>query len=168
MQLASATFSLFEQLINIIDQLDDSEFIQPITCLSNNTIGKHVRHMVEFYLELQQGYALGEVNYDQRSRSLMLETHTPTVKSEINKIYTFLFSVHEDKLLNLWISLSPNESQLKISSTFYRELAYNIEHMIHHFALIKIAIETNFNQVEIPSDFGIAPATIRFQKSCAQ
>ena len=56
------------------------------------------------------------------------------------------------------------ESQFQIRSNYHRELAYNVEHAIHHMALIKIGVKENAPYVQLPDDFGIASSTIRYKK----
>jgi len=57
-----------------------------------------------------------------------------------------------------------------MNSSYFRELQYNIEHAIHHMAIIKIAIGACFTEVELPANFGVAYSTVRYQKqlACAQ
>ena len=59
---------------------------------------------------------------------------------------------------------------VEINTTLYRELQYNVEHAVHHMAIIKIALINNFGDVEIPASFGIAHSTIKYQRDseCAQ
>jgi hypothetical protein len=57
---------------------------------------------------------------------------------------------------------SENELQEnKVSTTYHREIVYNTEHIIHHLALIKVAlIEMKLNIVD--ENFGMAYATIKY------
>jgi hypothetical protein len=56
-----------------------------------------------------------------------------------------------------------------VSSTVGRELIYNIEHTIHHLAIVKIALKAILPSLELPEHFGVAPSTIRHrQEACAQ
>ncbi|KPM32074.1 Hypothetical protein I595_1723 [Croceitalea dokdonensis DOKDO 023] len=57
---------------------------------------------------------------------------------------------------------------VSVQSTFFRELLYNIEHLVHHLAIIKIGIQSLESKVEISDDFGIAASTIRNRKLCVQ
>jgi hypothetical protein len=49
-----------------------------------------------------------------------------------------------------------------------REAIYLIEHSIHHFALIRIGLQTNFQKVRIESNFGIAFSTLNFREEKKQ
>lgn len=46
-----------------------------------------------------------------------------------------------------------------IATNFYRELLYNIEHCIHHQAIIKIAM-LHMGKTQIPAHFGVAKSTM--------
>ncbi|HEX8061527.1 MAG TPA: hypothetical protein VF473_11360, partial [Cyclobacteriaceae bacterium] len=49
-----------------------------------------------------------------------------------------------------------------VETTYYRELVYNLEHAVHHMAVIKIAIRST-TLIDIPVDFGVAAATIKYR-----
>ena len=50
-----------EQIIQLLQQLNEGLYTQPITSLSNATIGAHVRHIIELYLELQKQTITAEI-----------------------------------------------------------------------------------------------------------
>jgi hypothetical protein len=54
-----------------------------------------------------------------------------------------------------------------IPSNYYREIAYNLEHTIHHMALIRVGIN-EVSMIELPQDFGVAYSTIKYRQQCAQ
>jgi hypothetical protein len=55
------------------------------------------------------------------------------------------------------------------NTSYNRELVYNLEHAIHHMAIMKIAVDNAFPQVQMPENFGVAYSTIRYQQQqCAQ
>jgi len=58
-----------------------------------------------------------------------------------------------------------NDNFVTVETTAMRELVYNIEHAVHHMAIIKIGVREIANYIELPLDFGIAASTIRYQES---
>jgi hypothetical protein len=59
------------------------------------------------------------------------------------------------------------EAPLQFTTNYRREIAYNLEHTIHHMALIKVGIR-EVSDLEIPEGFGVASSTIKYLKKCAQ
>ncbi|MDX2189790.1 MAG: DinB family protein [Bacteroidota bacterium] len=168
MKLAHSTFDLLNQLMDLLQQIDAKEYSKPVKCLDGNTVGKHVRHIIEFYFELFNGYQTGEIDYDNRKRSLKLETDKNEVINHINQIHNKIFEISENKSLILKVTLQDDIEKEIISTTYFRELAYNMEHIIHHFAIIKIAIENEFDNISLNQNFGVAYSTINYQKTiCA-
>ena len=60
------------------------------------------------------------------------------------------------------------DEAVELTTSLKRELIYNIEHAVHHMAIIKIAIKESLPHIALPEDFGIAYSTIKYQKECAQ
>lgn len=169
MILQKATFDILGQLSDLLEQFEPEEYTKPLDVISGNTVGKHVRHIVEFYVCLVQGMKKGIVNYDDRKRDLGLETKLDYVQSTIQHILSDVFKQPMDVPMEIQMQLQPNENPICIQTTFFRELAYNLEHTIHHFALIRIALESEFKDIMLPASFGIAYSTLQYQaKVCAQ
>ena len=58
-----------------------------------------------------------------------------------------------------------SDESLKVPTNEERELVYNIEHAIHHMAIIRIGIENDFPHAHLPDKFGFAYSTIKHLKS---
>ncbi len=72
---------------------------------------------------------------------------------------------NENKNLELQQFIEGEE--IRIQSNYFRELLYNLEHCIHHQALIKVAI-LKFENISVDANFGVARSTIEFRKKCVQ
>ena len=68
MQIQNAIQNVFVQLSESIKLLTDKEYTQTSNILFNATIGQHVRHIIELFIELEKGYISGTVNYEKRQR----------------------------------------------------------------------------------------------------
>ena len=80
----------------------------------------------------------------------------------IESLTEFINSVNLKMPITLEIDYSINGSQKQImNTTLERELAYNIEHAIHHMAILKIGVRTIAPGTDIPDGFGIAVSTLR-------
>jgi len=58
-----------------------------------------------------------------------------------------------------------NDNFIKIDTTSTRELVYNIEHAVHHMAIMKIGVREIASYIKLDPDFGIAASTIRYKDS---
>jgi hypothetical protein len=56
---------------------------------------------------------------------------------------------------------------MDVSTNYYREVIYNLEHTIHHMALIRVGIN-ELGNIDLPKDFGVAPSTIKYKQLCVQ
>ncbi len=153
-----------QDLINVLAQLPDkSLYASPCEALSNATIGQHSRHIIELYQCLIAGYKIGEINYDERKRNTHYENDIDAAVAIVKEIQQEL--VQPDKFVKIFCGT--DNSSVCIESNYYREVLYNLEHCIHHQALIKVAL-LSIKDVQISEGFGVAPSTLQYRKECAQ
>lgn len=165
MQLSTACCAILNQLSDLIGQLKENDFTKPSKALSNSTIGQHLRHTLEFFICLEQGYSVGLVNYDKRNHDKLIETDKFLALNTIEKIQDFISSKKVDQPLQLEVGYNPhNEEAITIETNYYRELVYNIEHAVHHMAIMKIGIHEVAPYIGLPADFGVAVSTLRYHK----
>lgn len=168
MEIKDSSEQVLRQLIDLIDQLKDEQFAKPLSILSGNTIGKHIRHIIELYDQLLNGYESGIVNYDDRQRDQRIETESGYA---INKLLQIITTCENkfDKPIQLEVDYTMNHlASEKVNTSYKRELAYNMEHAIHHMAIIKMAVENEFEEIVLDKSFGVAPSTLRYNATCAQ
>jgi len=169
MALGQSAAEILSQLIQLTDQLDEQQYAGPLPVLSGSSIGKHVHHIIELYECLLNGLHAGTVNYDARSRNLLLETD-PFFSTQV--MLDIIHQIEEqpaDQPLLLKLDVSVNDGkQQEIQTTYYRELAYNIEHAIHHMAIIKMAVLIYFPVIKVEENFGVAYSTIRYREQVLQ
>lgn len=167
MLLQQTTTAILLQLKAVVTDLGEEGYCKPLPVLSGNTIGKHVRHILEFFDCMLQGMDTGLVDYDNRQRNVLLETDTEFTLRYLDNLTIAIDVINENQALSMAFSYADQETTV-INTLLYREMAYNIEHAIHHMAIIKIAIKQEFPHVILPVNFGVAYSTIHHQQQCAQ
>ena len=166
MNFAPAIKVSFEQLINVLTQLRPEEYTRSSQYLSGATIGRHTRHIVELFQCLLAGLEGGIIDYDGRKRNPVIESDP---EAAADALQTVLKSIqHPNKELQLVANFGYSDQETEYTPTnYYRELIYNLEHTIHHMALIKVGLnEIGFQN--LPAEFGVASSTIRYRNECAQ
>lgn len=169
MNLIEATISKLSNIQFYLRNLDQELYGEPLELLSYASIGEHTRHILEFYLCLLEQSQQGTVNYDQRKRDKAIQNDPAAAARVLAAIVERLKSIDVGKQLQLEICYDADQEVLNIVDTsLERELVYNLEHVIHHLAIIKIGLAVISPRLKLPEDFGVAPSTMRFRKSCAQ
>jgi len=162
MQLISACGMILDQLEDVVTQISTEDFAKPSPALSNSTVGQHLRRTVEFFLCLEDGFRKGVINYDKRAHDKLIESDKFIALNAIRRVRDFVVTTNVDTGLKLDVGYERNtEECVTIQTNYFRELTYNIEHAVHHMALIKIGVREVANYVTLPSDFGIAVSTLR-------
>lgn len=165
-QLNQSISRMLIQLEAAISELSDQQLSTPIPLLGNSTIGQHIRHILEFYIELENGYQNGSVNYDGRKRDQELESKCFSAIHKIRQIRNTIKMENKDLTIIAEYD-SGIETIQGIPSNYFRELMYNLEHTVHHMALIRVGISLTSN-ISLPEDFGLAASTIKYRKTCVQ
>ena len=166
--LIRSTDQMLEQLQELLQSLDEPSYRKALPVISNASIGEHVRHCVEFFQALIGGVDGGSVCYDRRKRDPAIQTDPQFAADAVQLIRDGLANLPERgdapiKLEVEWLDGDPAES------TLGRELHYVQDHLLHHSALIKVALrsmpEIPAQQVRDFEKFGVAPSTLTYQAS---
>ncbi len=165
MQILSASKTIINQLIKLCDDLSDEQYAVSLDLLMQNSIGKHIRHIVEFYDILRDScLQKSELSYDKREHCIKTEREKCVAVSRFKEVLKWFDQIDTDAQLKLMVSYDKlKKDGFEINTSLERELVYNIEHAIHHMAIIRIAIEKEFTDIKLNEDFGVAYSTIRFR-----
>ncbi len=155
-----------QSLQHLLEQLDNDAYNYPSKWLSKCSIGQHVRHVIELAQCLDNGYETGIVNYDERKRDKQIETDKQYAIAAIRDLLASVNRADKEIIVEGCYNTEV-ENIASVSSTYNRELVYNIEHAVHHMALIKVGLREL--DIELADDeFGVAYATVQYRKLCAQ
>jgi hypothetical protein len=91
--------STLVELDEALSHLTEAQFSQSLPIYSGSTIGMHARHVVEFYQCLLEQCADNQyINYDKRSRDLLLQTNLDYFSESIESVISTLDTVSEEQL----------------------------------------------------------------------
>jgi len=166
-QLLRAAQETLLQGLELLAATGDLKYGRVLGLPFEASIGQHYRHVLEHYDCLRHGLSTAVVNYDAREREVALESSVSKAMDRTGNILDSLVSLdpaHLERPCKSVQSLgySANEP-LELRSNIGRELAYCIGHAVHHYAIIRLicaAVEVN-----LPVNFGFAPATLKHKAS---
>ncbi len=157
--LFSSVCQSLGKLIELLNQLDDASYIAPCKALSDSSIGQHTRHIIELFQCLVNQYDTGIVNYDKRDRNRQIETEISFAIACIEALQLDGNKANKDLILQ--------QLDMEIATNYHRELLYNLEHCIHHQALIKVAV-LQMEDIYLCPSFGVAPSTLEYRVSISR
>ena len=153
---------IFKQLEDSLVQVSNEQYCKSIETLSGATVGQHVRHIVEMFVCLQDGYTTGTVNYEKRKRDITIESSKEVAIDLMQQLHQSLFICNKDLMLEA--GFDENSFGLThLPTNYFREIAYNLEHAIHHMALIKIGMNELVG-IKLPVGYGVASSTIKYRQ----
>jgi uncharacterized damage-inducible protein DinB len=166
MQLYNAIKTSFQQLNEVLDQLTAEQYQTPSENLSGSSVGQHTRHIIELFQCLLAGYENGSICYDDRKRDVRIESDPLFARQLLADIASSIERTNiELQLSGVYDDTSTD--QLHLTTNYNRELLYNLEHTVHHMALIRVGLKELKTEF-VTEHFGIASSTIRHREQCAQ
>ena len=161
MDIKRQASEILYQVSLVLKGLTDEQYCTSLSVLSSMSVGKHTRHILEFYQCLLDGSRFGIVDYGKRQRNSLLENNLNYAKEGTEEIMNRIQLLKDKEIM---LNVSCDEVVSAIKTSVFRELAYNIEHTVHHLAIIKIGVNTHFPQVSLPENLGVANSTIKYQQ----
>lgn len=146
-----------KQLSELISNLTDEEYSKPMEDTFKSSIGKHTRHIIEFYLAFNKGYKNGLLNYDKRKRDERIEEDREFAIKKLEKLQKKMSKLPNEK--SLILKLKVDGQSYFMPTTVAREFLYLMEHTTHHIALIRMGIENISPEKNNFKNLGIAYST---------
>lgn len=161
-----------DQAADLLEVLTPEDFVHTHPPLYTSGIGPHLRHCMDHYELFTQGLSAGKVDYDLRPRRDLQQRDPEAMRRWIQEIREALLALGEaDPQQEILVKMDGG-SKMKnpwSRSSVLREFQFLISHTVHHFALIAMILKDQGHPV--PSEFGVAPSTLRHlaeQAACAQ
>ncbi len=171
MQINSVAAQSLQDAEVYLREIDPDVYGMPLDLLFGASIGQHTRHFVEFY-QCLLGQIAGDspvVNYSERLREPAIENDPEYALKTIGDLVNQILALDANIMCKLKCSEQFENCDVYVDSNLERELLYNIEHTIHHLAIIKIGLAAVAPGIDLPEHFGVAPSTLRYRDGiCAQ
>lgn len=152
-------------MIDLLKQLDNTVYAQPLDIFNQSSIGQHFRHIIDFYNCLLNGCNCHIVDYCNRERNPLIEQDSNIAISVIKDINNRVQHIDESKIITVKSDFSSNTDieRTNIPSSLGRELMYAFDHALHHLALIKIGLQVHYPKIKVDKNLGVAPSTIKYK-----
>ena len=127
---------------------------------SSGSIGGHVRHCLDHVRALLAADARMEMTYDSRLRGTRVESDPATAIDELERLSLALEDISGTSLhdpIQLAALVDHDGPVVRISTSVGREIAFVLQHTIHHCAIVAVLLERN--GIAVGSRFGYAPST---------
>jgi hypothetical protein len=154
---------VIRQGIALLAVLGEERYTPRISLCYIASVGQHIRHIIEHYQSFLRGLDQDEIDYEDRARDARIESdpaHAALIMAGIIEQLQGLVVPHTNRGLNY---CSETSEGIATGTSVLRELEFLLTHTIHHYALI--AVMARLQGCEPEAEFGIAPSTLKFQRS---
>lgn len=154
-----ALIARLREMRAVVASLDGDEYAASGVPGVTASIGGHVRHCLDHIEALERARATGRVDYDQRVRGTRVETNVEEAVTAIERacarLQTWPAVLAEPVEFTGQVAVASRP--VAAGSTLDREVAFVLNHTIHHSAVV--ALLANRIGHAVPPRFGFAPAT---------
>ncbi|MDO6763229.1 DinB family protein [Agarivorans sp. 1_MG-2023] len=162
-QLREATVDALQQVQQLVEASEGTLYNQP-SMHSESGIGRHVRHILDHFLALQQGLDKGSIDYNTRHRDSDIENNPSLALQLIQQLSNWFLhpqSAIDERAIKVESEISLKQQQtMQFDSSLSRELCYLINHTVHHVAYAKLVAKELGLLVD--ENMGIAPSTASY------
>jgi uncharacterized damage-inducible protein DinB len=161
--MTNTAINILNQLKDLLIKFDTNEYKKELKILNGSSIGQHTRHIIEFFLCLIDQAPSGTVNYDLRVRNMDIENDNSVAVKEIEKIISSINQLSSAATPIDLVTSEGFDSPQTMTSSLGREIWYNVEHAIHHMAIIRMTLSHQFPTLEVKKEFGVAISTLKYR-----
>ena len=152
-----------EGLATVVAALSPDAYGARLFPAASGSIGEHVRHCLDHVSALVSADPSSCLSYDHRERGTAVETDPVQALRSLQllrlKIAVGRWSTRLDEPICVISTVTQSGVMLSGMSTLARELAFVLNHTIHHQAMIGLL--ASLLGCDVPDRFGFAPSTPR-------
>jgi len=167
--LINNCIGLLRQAVDLIERIDDEVYAAKTPISARCSVGGHLRHILDCYLNFLAGIETGQIDYNLRKRdSLIARNRTfaiERIESTIDRL-SGLSLPNEGATLLVTTEEDGSSPPLVCRSSVLRELDFLQSHTIHHYSLVAILLR--LQEIDPGEGFGVAPSTRNYWSREAQ
>lgn len=150
------------QAVDLLERLPDQLFTNNAEAWFDSGVGRHMRHIMDFYATFFDGLPAGTIDYDARKRRPELESNRTAATSKLREIMAELETIDnpERVVMSKTDGHQRDPAAAFSPSTVGRELQFLASHTVHHFAMVAMILDRQ--GFKTPETFGIAPSTLAY------
>jgi hypothetical protein len=151
---------LLQQMQALIEKLDDIDYARPAPGRSSGGVGGHVRHCLDHVMALLASTHTGLCAYDRRGRGTDVESCRLAALRAISTLTALLSDVGPellDRTVSVETQLDHAGAMITTRSSVGREVAFVINHTIHHHAIVGQMLSGR--GIPVNPHLGLAPST---------
>lgn len=157
------------QLAKLLGSVSAQDYQRPLGAKATQSLGKHVRHILEHYQTLLDACATAPAqasfDYEQRKREAALETQPDRASERVADLQAGLKALANMPpftalTLSYPVAVGETDEPTALPTSLGRELAFLTSHSIHHMALLGLLGEQL--GMAPPEHFGVHPSTLRY------
>ena len=123
--------------------------------------GAHLRHNLDFVNALLNGLAERRVDYTDRTRDPLVETHRGHAIEQMQFAIGRLENLTPDILGRIVMVRSEIDTDVWHTSSVSREIEFVHSHTVHHYAVVaRLLASAGY---DIGTDVGVEPSTLRYR-----
>src|SRR5262245_39909027 len=92
---------IFEQLLSLLQELTDEQYCTPLEIFSGASVGKHYRHIIEFFQCVSVSPQTETICYDNRIRDTRIETSRTFASDLLKDLAIDLSDIDSEQKLTL-------------------------------------------------------------------
>jgi len=164
MKCKKAVEEMIDQIILLLEQIPSEDFSRSLEVYEDATLGKHFRHIYEFFDCLLEQCDDGRLDYGKRKREESIENSPQVARNHFMTLLDRISCLEENQTLEVYTDFADETGgRHKVHTTVGREIMYAYDHAVHHLAIVRIGLSSLSPEINIDSNLGVAASTIRHQ-----
>ena len=156
--IVQSTLQTLQKLRQLLIQLDDATLADTSVPPYYSSIGRHIRHILDFYDCILSVESKDKIDLTARKRNKHVETCCNEASNYLENIISKLTSIDSRLLEEITVIDDLGMGIIEMPYTYTALLAQANSHTIHHYAIINYILD-RLGIVFNDGDFGFNPTT---------